>query len=101
MAVVMYVDFPHQGIWGEEMASKMNELAKSIMDEPGCIWKIWTENQQDKTAGGVYLFDTRENAAAYLTMHTQRLTEFGYTDIRGRIFEVNKPLSEIGKAPVF
>ncbi|WP_282127044.1 monooxygenase [Marinifilum flexuosum] len=100
MAVIMYVDFPHTGAFGEEMAKQMTDLAKSINDEPGMIWKVWTQNEVDKTAGGVYLFDSRANAEKYLTMHSNRLSQWGYSDIRGRIFEVNETLSEINKGPV-
>jgi len=97
----MYVDFPHKELWGDIMASKMKELAQSIMEEPGCIWKIWTENEKEEMAGGVYLFDSRMNAEKYLTKHSERLSNWGYNDIRGRIFEINENLSLIGKAPVF
>jgi len=98
MAVIMYVDFPHTGAFGEEMAKQMTDLATSINDEPGIIWKIWTQNEADKTAGGVYLFDTRANAEKYLAMHSKRLSLWGYSDIRGRIFEINETLTEINKA---
>ena len=100
MSVIMYVDFPHREVWGKEMANQMKELAQSIMNEPGCLWKIWTENKQDEIAGGVYLFDTRLNAEKYLSMHSERLSQFGYTNIRGKIFEINETLSTIGKAPL-
>ena len=96
----MYVDFPHNGPFGEELKNQLSELAKSINNEPGLIWKVWTENEKDKTAGGVYLFDTRENANKYLSMHTARLSEWGYTNIRGQIFEANKGLSEINNGPI-
>jgi quinol monooxygenase YgiN len=99
MAVIMYVDFPHKGIWGDDLASQMTELVESIMKEPGCIWKFWTESKENEEAGGVYMFDTRENAQKYLAMHTERLKNFGYSEIRGRVFEINEKLSTIGKAP--
>lgn len=99
MAVIMYVDFPHSGPFGEEMAKQMKDLANSINDEPGVVWKIWTQNESDKTAGGVYVFDNRANAEKYLAMHTERLSQWGYSDIRGRIFEVNEELSKINKGP--
>ena len=38
------------------MVTQLAELAESIADEPGLIWKIWTENAQESTAGGIYLF---------------------------------------------
>ncbi|GGW35767.1 monooxygenase [Arenibacter certesii] len=100
MAVIMYVDFPHREVWGKEMAKQMNELAQSINNEPGFIWKFWTENQEEEMAGGVYMFDTRENAKNYLSMHTERLKQFGYSDIKGKVFEINEELSKLCKAPI-
>lgn len=100
MAVIMYVDFPHNGPFGDELKNQLSELAESINHEPGLIWKVWTENQEEKTAGGVYLFDTRENAANYLAMHAARLTDFGYTHIKGKISEVNQGLSDINNGPI-
>lgn len=99
MSVIMYVDFPHNGPFGEELKKQLSELAESINQESGLIWKIWTENEKDKTAGGVYLFDTRENANVYLEMHSARLKEWGYSNIRGQIFETNKGLSNINSGP--
>ncbi len=98
MAVIMYVDFPHNGAFGEEMAAQMEGLAQSINNEPGFIWKYWTQNEAEKTAGGVYAFDTRVNAEKYLAMHSERLAQWGYTDIRGRVFELNETLSKINKS---
>lgn len=95
----MHVDFPHKEVWGKEMAGQMKELAESINKEPGFIWKFWTESKSDEMAGGVYMFDTRENAENYLKMHAERLAGFGYTDIRGKVFEINEELSTICKAP--
>lgn len=51
MQVILQVDFPYQGPWGDEMAAAMEGLAQSINQEPGFIWKIWTENQQTQRAG--------------------------------------------------
>ena len=40
MAVLLQVDFPFTGPWGDEMAAGMKELASSIAQEPGLLWKI-------------------------------------------------------------
>jgi len=98
VAVMMYVDFPQSEPFGEAMSAAFADLARSINDEPGMIWKIWTENQNTKEAGGIYCFDCEENAQKYLKMHSERLAKFGYTDIRGKIFDINLPLSMINKA---
>ena len=56
MAVLLQVDFPFTGPWGDEMAAGMEALAVSIAQEPGLLWKIWTENRETDEAGGIYLF---------------------------------------------
>lgn len=97
---LLQVDFKMDGPFGEEMANSFQDLARSINDEEGVIWKIWTENEETKESGGVYLFKTIESAEKYLTMHTARLTSFGIKDIRGKIFKVNEALSAINHGPI-
>lgn len=100
MAYLLQVDFPYQGPWGNEMTTAMSGLAQSIAQEPGLIWKIWTENQAAQQAGGVYLFQDLPSAEAYLAMHTQRLKGFGVPQVNGKIFAVNEALSLLDRAPL-
>ena len=100
MPYLLQVDFPYQGPWGDEMVSAMRGLAESIANEPGLIWKFWTENQATGEAGGVYLFTDLPSAQAYLTMHTQRLKSFGVPGVNGKVFQVNEALSQIDRAPL-
>ncbi len=101
MAVTLVqVDFPHQGPWGDEMVAAFEGLAQSIAQEPGFLFKYWTEDQAGGLAGGVYGFASRPEAEAYLTMHKARLEGFGVTGIRGLVLDVNAPLSRINSAPV-
>ena len=98
MAVILQVDFPSQGPFGEAMCQAYQTLAESINLEAGMIWKIWTENSDTQEAGGIYLFDHQENAENYLKIHTARLTSFGVKNIRGKIFQINSVLSDINQA---
>ena len=75
MAYILQVDFPHDGVFGQEFTEAFTDLAKDISGEDGLLWKIWTENKDEKTAGGIYYFK----------------------DIRAKIFEANKELSKISK----
>lgn len=100
MAKLLQIDFPFNGPLGHQMAEALRELAISITKEPGFKWKIWTENENEKEAGGIYLFETEEAARAYLDKHTARLKGFGVTEIHAKIFDVNKPLSQITNGPV-
>jgi len=93
--VILYVDFPHQGPFGKEMAENLKDLAASINEEPGFVWKMWTESEKDKEVGGIYLFDSKKSADQYLKKHKVRLEEWGYKDVTYKIFDINETLSKI------
>jgi hypothetical protein len=100
MAVVLQVDFPHEGPFGEEMENGFSDLAKSIAEEPGFLWKIWTENEKTKEAGGIYIFETKEDAEKYADMHKKRMSSLGVTNPRFKIFDINKGLTQITNGPI-
>ena len=95
MKYLLQVDFLFDGPFGEDMTNAMGDLAKDIANESGLIWKIWTENAEEKTAGGVYLFDNMDDTKRYQEKHTQRLEAFGLKDIRAKVFYINEELSAI------
>lgn len=98
MAVLVQVNFPMQGPWGSEMAEAFRGLAESINAEPGFIWKVWIEDQAAGLSGGIYLFETREQAEAYVAMHTERLANFGITDVTVVYSDVNETLTQLNRA---
>jgi hypothetical protein len=100
MAHILQIDFPFPGPFGEQMAEALHDLALSITREPGFIWKIWTEDEDSNEAGGIYLFETKKAAVAYLAKHTTRLKELGVIDVNGKIFAVNETLSQLTHAPL-
>ena len=100
MAKLLQIDFPFQGPFGAAMSEALADLARSISDEPGFVWKIWTEDEAAGEAGGVYLFNDEASARAYLTKHSERLAGFGITGINAKIFSINEPLSAINRGPV-
>lgn len=56
MTYVLQVDFKLDGPFGDEMAEAFSDLAKSIYEEEGLLWKIWTESpEQTKRAASIYL----------------------------------------------
>ncbi len=100
MAVLLQIDFPSDGPWGDQMSQAYADLADTIAAYRGLHWKIWTESANARRAGGVYLFESDAAARAYLAEHTERLHRFGITDIRAIVFDVNAPLSEQTRAPL-
>lgn len=100
MPTLLQIDFPLDGPFGDAMARAFADLAAGISAEPGLMWKIWTENQATKQAGGVYLFSDETSARAYCDMHVKRLEGFGVTGIRALFFDVNEPLTQVTRGPV-
>lgn len=100
MNYILQVDFPYTGPFGEAMTQAFGDLAHDIANEPGLIWKIWIENDQNNTSGGIYLFDNEADAHRYLEKHTKRLESFGIKNIRAAVFQTNDPLSRMTNAPL-
>lgn len=59
----------------------------------------YEENERLKEAGGIYIFDTRENAEAYLDIHSKRLESFGIDKVNAKIFDTNDELTKITNGP--
>lgn len=100
MNKLLQVDFEFKGPFGQELSNALTDLAESINNEPGLIWKIWTENEKENSAGGIYLIEDQVTALAYLEMHTARLKEMGISEVRGKLFDLNQTLSLINKGPI-
>ena len=100
MPVILQMVFDKEVPFGDEMVPAGRQRAESINLEPGFIWKIWTEDAHAKRGGGIYLFDTREHAQAYLEMHTQRVLKLGYRNIVSEILDVNLGLTAINHGPL-
>jgi hypothetical protein len=99
MTTLLQFDFPFDGPFGAGMTAALRGLAQDIATEDGLIWKIWTENEAECRAGGIYLFSDPAAAARYAEKHTARLEGFGVTGIVARSFAVNAELSAITRAP--
>ncbi|WP_436944518.1 monooxygenase [Staphylococcus xylosus] len=97
MVTILQVDFPLEGPCGNETAEQFEDLATSINHEPGFLWKIWTENESEQEAGGIYAFDNKTNARKYLDMHSQRIQSMGVPYVNAKIFDVNENLTQITK----
>ncbi|WP_236037348.1 monooxygenase [Marinomonas vulgaris] len=97
---ILQVDFDYQGPMGTDMSEALKDLALSINKEPGLIWKIWTESASEQLGGGIYLFEDEKSAQNYLAMHSERLKNMGVKEVRGIIFDINLPLTEINSGPV-
>lgn len=97
---MLQIDFPYAGPWSDELAGAMEPLAADIAAQPGLLWKLWTENEAERRAGGIYAFADDASREAYLAKHVARLGAFGVQGIRAQRFDVNRPLSTTTRGPL-
>jgi hypothetical protein len=93
-------DFPFDGPWGNAFEAACRDLAATIAAEPALRFKLWGENERQRRASGVYLFDDATSAECYLRMHMDRLGTFGIRDAVAHCFTLNVGLSRVTRAPV-
>jgi hypothetical protein len=78
------------------------ERAQQFLSVPGLQWKIWLDGEEDRRAGGVYLFDTREAAQAYLDgpIVARMKANPDVADLQIRMFAVRESMTAITRGPV-
>ncbi|MBW3085177.1 putative monooxygenase YdhR [Austwickia sp. TVS 96-490-7B] len=98
--VIVQIDFPFHGPWGDQLAQEYGRAAAQIAEAPGLIWKIWTENSTQNVAGGIYLFIDRDHARRFLDDHRRELIDNGLTGIRALILDTNTTLTALNGGPL-
>lgn len=86
---ILQVNFKLQ-VTTKEYSELCDSVAQAFADVPGLEWKIWLLNEQEKEAGGVYLFESEQAlgdfAAGPLAAKVKSLPQL--TDISMKTFDV-------------
>ncbi len=79
-----------------------DDRAKAFLAVPGLHWKIWLDGDDERRAGGLYLFEDRAAAQAYVDgpIVARMKANPDITDLQIRIFDVRERMSAITRAPV-
>ncbi|WP_198371873.1 YdhR family protein [Roseomonas rosulenta] len=79
-----------------------DDRARQFLAVPGLQWKIWLDGEEDRRAGGIYLFDTRAAAEAYVNgpIVARMKANPDITDLQIRIFDVRERMTAITNGPV-
>ncbi|MGX9352734.1 monooxygenase [Shimia sp. W99] len=85
----------------ENSAKGMMQLAESIAEEPGVVWKIWTHEAGTAHFGSTYLFRDLAALETYKAMHLERLVAFGIIEITDHVFDIMEDLSTVTHAPLY
>jgi len=79
-----------------------DDRARQFLAVPGLQWKIWLDGEEERRAGGIYLFDSRANAEAYVAgpIVARMKANPDITDLQIRLFDVRERMTAITRGPV-
>ena len=102
MPTIAQINFTYD-VTEEELAERSNpERAEMFWNVEGLRWKIWLRDTERRESGGIYLFDDRASAQAYLdgpiaaavkTMPDSSAHSF-------KLFDVREEVSAVTGAPI-
>lgn len=83
-------------------ANNTSERAKPFLEVSGLLWKIWLNTGGGPRVGGIYCFDSRASAEAYLAgpIVARLRANPDVTDLTTQIFDVIEAPSRVTRAPV-
>lgn len=83
-------------------ANDTPERAKMFLGLQGLQWKIWLNTEGGPKVGGIYCFDTRANAQAYLDGPIVAMMKASpeIVDLTAQIFGITEQPSRVTRAPV-
>jgi Putative mono-oxygenase ydhR len=86
----------------EEIKKIMPEVAPEFSEVPGCSWKIWLINEDHKTAGGVYLFESATELDQFLDsdLAASVMNNPALSNFEVNIFGIEEKASLITDAPL-
>ena len=87
----------------EEVAARSGpEQAQVFTTLPGLLWKIWLRSPERHESGGIYLFESREAAEAYvdgpIVARIKGNPDFGNVTVK--LFDIREGQSRITRAPL-
>jgi hypothetical protein len=83
----------------EELAASLSEAFAQV---PGLVWKIWTLNEAESEAGGIYYFDGDESLQAFLTCQLAADVKEhpAVSEFSAKTFEVMDSVTAVTRGPV-
>jgi len=83
----------------EELAAS---LAQAFAEVPGLEWKIWTLNETEREAGGIYYFDGEESLQRFLASQLPADVQAhpAISEFSAKTFEVMDAATAVTRGPV-
>jgi hypothetical protein len=76
--------------------------AQPIADTPGLAWKVWLMNETESEAGGIYLFENKDAAQAYMAGPIVASLKASpvISNISAKLFDVMEEHSAVTRGPL-
>ena len=86
----------------DELGKAFLEAAPKFAAVKGLQWKIWILNPEEKTGGGIYLFEDDKTLKEYLDSELVAglMKHPALSDIDAKVFDVLPEHSKITRAPI-
>jgi hypothetical protein len=86
----------------EELKIILAAVAPEFSEIPGCCWKIWLINEDNKEAGGVYLFESATELEQYVNsnLFASAANNPAFSNLQTNTFGVFEDASVITGAPL-
>jgi hypothetical protein len=100
---ILQVNFAYRNMSPALHAANNNaERAKPFLAVPGLLWKIWLNTEGAPKVGGIYCFDSRASAEAYLAgpIVARMQANPDIVDLTTQIYAVTEAPSRVTHAPV-
>jgi len=77
-------------------------LADTFASIPGLNWKVWILNEQEREAGGIYLFQSQDALNDFLSgpVAAQVKTHPGLRDVSLKTFDVMEGVTAVTRGPI-
>ncbi len=86
----------------EVLSKAFMDLAQPIADVKGLKWKVWIHNAEEKSCGGIYLFEDEASVTAYLNSEIVAgiASNPALSNISLKVFDVLPEHSKITRGPL-
>ena len=101
--VILQVNYCYKNMTREQWEQRYTDAtAQKFLSVDGLQWKIWLDGEGEPRVGGIYLFETRAKAEAYLNgpIVAGMKANPNIENLETRIFNARDRMSAITHAPV-
>jgi hypothetical protein len=82
-------------------ASLAREAAQQIANVKGLKWKVWIHNAEEKSLGGIYLFEDEASVKAFLDSEGEKMaSSSALSNFSAKVFDVLPDHSKVTRAPI-